>query len=156
MLCPEPQLACLSQPVCATLLASQKPATTRDLPLSNDVIWKAQQDDPHIRELYQSILQKGEVVVNASTKFTILEDMVYRVVTMPHKTIYQLYIPEPCRRHLLHGFHEDPLAGHIGRYKTYKTMQSLVYWPGLSLEVREHVRNCHVCRPVTITNFAGR
>ncbi len=113
-----------SQPICAT----------KELPISDEVIWKAQQEDPHIQELYQSILKKGDIVVNASTKFIILEDMVYGVVTMSHKTIYQLYIPEPCRLQLLHSFYEDPLTGH------------LVYWPRLSLEARDHVRSCQVCQ----------
>lgn len=136
----------LHQPICATLLATQKSNPVKDLPISDDVIWKAQQDDPYVQELYQSILEKGEVAVNASTKFTILEGMVYRVVKMTHKTIYKLYIPEPCRHQLLQRFHEDPLAGHLGRYKTYKRMQSLLYWPRLSLDVKNYVRNCHVCQ----------
>lgn len=76
----------LSQPICTTMLANKKTFPVRDLPISDEVIWKAQQEDPHIQELYQSILEKGEVVVNAPTKFTILEDMVYRVVKMLHKT----------------------------------------------------------------------
>lgn len=90
----------LFQPICATMLATQKPTTVKELPISDEVIWKAQQEDPHIQELYQSILKKGEVCVNA---YTI-------------------------------NFHEDPLTGH------------LVYWPRLSLEVRDHVRSCQVCQ----------
>lgn len=136
----------LPQTICATMLATQKPSPVKDLPITDEVLWKAQQEDPDIQELYQSILEKGEVIVNVATKFTILENIVYRVVTLSHKTIYQLYIPESCRHQLLHRFHDDPLVGHLGRYKAYKRMQALVYWPSLSLEVRNHVRSCQVCQ----------
>ena len=42
--------------------------------------------------LYQTILEDGEKMVNPTTKLTIIEDKVYRVVQLPHRTLYQMYI----------------------------------------------------------------
>lgn len=91
-------------------------------------------------------MEMGEVIENPTTKFTVLEDKVYRVVQLPHKTVYQVYIPSSLRQQLLHHLHTDPLAGHLGRYKTYKRLQALLYWLKMSMDVREHVRCCQICQ----------
>ncbi len=116
------------------------------LPITDYDIWKAQQTDLDIQNLYEQIVESGEVTVNSSTKFTILEDKVYRVVQFPHKTVYQVYIPKALRSQLLQSLHEDPLAGHLGQFKTCKRLQALVYWPNLNQNVKEFVQNCHICQ----------
>lgn len=74
-----------------------------------------------------------------STIFTIFEDLVYHIVKLAHKTIYQVYISqEPCS-HLLASFHQDPLTSNLGRYKAYRRMQSLVYWVKMNLDVKVFV-----------------
>lgn len=63
-----------------------------------------------------------------------------------HKSLYQIYIPTFLRQQLLHHYHDEPLSGHLGRYKTYKRLQALVYWPIISLDVRDYVQCCQVCQ----------
>lgn len=70
----------------------------------------------------------------------------YRVVQLPHKTLDQIYIPTPLRQQFLCYYHDEPLSGHLGRYKTYKRLQALVYWPKMSLDGREYVQCCQVCQ----------
>lgn len=60
--------------------------------------------------------------------------------------MYQLYIPESLRTQLLRSSHQDPLAGHIRRYKTYRRMKSLVHWPKLSWDAKQFVTDCQVCQ----------
>lgn len=50
--------------------------TYRNLQMTDEDIWKAQQEDSVIQTLYDAIMEKGELVENASTKFTVLEDKV--------------------------------------------------------------------------------
>lgn len=59
---------------------------------------------------------------NSNTCIDIMEDLIYQVVTL-----YPLYIPVSFRNHLLDYFHQDPLFGHLGRHKTYRRLQHLVY-----------------------------
>jgi len=68
---------------CSTALSRKlkvKSEKTEDLPLTDHDIWKAQQTDPDIHQLYEQIVESGEITVTSSTKFSILEDKVYRIV----------------------------------------------------------------------------
>ena len=133
-------------PTCATVLSSKRDSPKEEFPVSDETIWKAQQDDTEIQAIYQKILEDGEQIVNSTTKLTIIEDKVYRVLVLPYRTLYQVYIPIPFRTSLLQHFHEHPIAGHLGRFKTYKRMQSLLYWPNLSLDVKTFTKHCQVCQ----------
>lgn len=53
-------------------------------------------DDPG-----QSVMEEGEVPLKDSARYTILEDQVYRILQRPHKTTYQVLIPESLRPQLL-------------------------------------------------------
>ncbi len=95
---------------------------------------------------YTKGLWKKTVIFNSNTYIGLMRDLIYRVVTLPHKTLYQLYIPASLRKQLLEYFHHDPLSAHLGRHKTYRRLQSLVYWLKLSWDTREHVQKCQVCQ----------
>ncbi|KAI2647959.1 Retrovirus-related Pol polyprotein from transposon 17.6 [Labeo rohita] len=132
---------------CAAVLKPTKkepPATV--FPLTDEEIWRAQQDDQEVQEIYQSILEDGEKIINSVTKLTIIEDKVYRVVQLPHCSLYQVWIPGPLRSRLMSFFHDDPLSGHLGRYKTYRRLQALVYWPKMSQDVKAYVTRCQTCQ----------
>ncbi len=133
-------------PICATMLSNRNDIS-QILQISDEEIWRAQQCDPEIQSLYMTIMDTGQpIVVNATTTFTVLEDKVYRVQKLPYKTIYQIYIPNSLRPKLLQNFHEDPLAGHLGRFKMYKRLQTLVYWPKMNSDVVDCVRCCQQCQ----------
>lgn len=101
---------------------------------SIEAMWKAQQGGN----------ENGKVVISPNISFIVMEDLLYCVITFPHKTIYQLYIPVNFRTHILTYFHQDPLSGHLGRHKTYRRLQHMVYWPKLSLDIGHHVQSCQV------------
>lgn len=91
-------------------------------------------------------METGVVTETPTNKFTILEDKVYRVVELPHKTLYQICVLTSLRHLLLHLYHTYPLVFHLGRFKTYKRLQSLVYWPKMSLDVKTNVQHSQVCQ----------
>lgn len=136
------------EPLVLTCAASMpvKKEDREELPITDDVLWRAQQSDLEIMKVYDEILTSGDMNVGRATRFTIIEDKVFRVVTLPHKTLYQAYVPENLRPQLLEFFHANPLSGHLGRFKTCKRIQALAYWPNLSVEVKKFVQNCHICQ----------
>lgn len=71
-------------------------------------MWKAQQEDSECQALYQKVVENGKVILNSNTSFNIMEDLIYHVVTLPYKTIYQLYIPASFRMELLEYFTKTP------------------------------------------------
>lgn len=133
-------------PVTCAIVLRSKRDTSDQLLVTDENLWKAQQEDPFAQDLYKEITDKGDGVEVHNSHYTILEDKIYRVVKLPHKTIYQVYIPPSLRQQLLHHYHNSPLSGHLGRYKTYKRLQALVYWPKMSMDVRDYVRCCRACQ----------
>lgn len=43
-------------------------------------------------------------------------------------------------------FHDDPLGGHLGCYKTKKKVQQKYYWPKMSSYVTNYIRRCEACQ----------
>ncbi|KAE8297832.1 Retrovirus-related Pol polyprotein from transposon 17.6 Protease [Larimichthys crocea] len=131
-------------PVYATVM-SAPPKPSKELPISIEALWRRQQEDPECQVLYQQVVEMGQDN-DTNPAYIIMDDLLYRCITLPYKTIYQLYIPPSFRSQLLDYFHQDPLSGHLGRHKTYRRLQHLVFWPKLSWDVREHVKNCATCQ----------
>ena len=38
-------------------------------------------------------MESGEKAINDTTKLTIIEDKVYRILRLPHRTLYQVFVP---------------------------------------------------------------
>ena len=63
----------------------------------------------------------------------------------------RLFVPDyaDLKAELLRACHEDPVAGHPGRSKTYELLSREYYWPGMYSLVKKWVQNCHTCRRST-------
>lgn len=72
-----------------------------ELPITIEAVWQAQQKDLECQALYQKVGETGKITINSNTYIGIMEDLIYRVVTLPYKILYQLYIPASFRKHLL-------------------------------------------------------
>ena len=62
------------------------------------------------------------------------------------ETVMQLVLPRSCRQRVLELAHSIPLAGHLGRKKTYARLAQRFYWPSMSRDVVEYVRSCEACQ----------
>jgi hypothetical protein len=63
----------------------------------------------------------------------------------------RLYVPanEELHAELLRLYHASPVAGHMGRARTYEILSREYYWPGMLSYVERWVRNCHTCKRTT-------
>ncbi len=77
----------------AVLKTTKEETSAAIFPLMDEEVWRAQQDENLEQQIYQSILEDGEKIINSSTKLTIIEDKVYRVVQLPNRSLYQVWIP---------------------------------------------------------------
>lgn len=68
----------------------------------------------------------------------------------------RLYVPECPELHaeLLRMYHESPVAGHMGRARTYESLSREYYWPGMLDYVERWVQNCHSCKRTTASREA--
>ena len=60
----------------------------------------------------------------------------------------RLYIPDSpnLKAALLRRCHDDPVAGHPGRARTYDILSREFYWPGMLRYASQWVQKCHTCR----------
>ena len=47
---------------------------------------------------------------------------------------------------LLKEYHDSPMGGHAGDYKTYQRIAADWFWPGIRKDVTKHVLECAVCQ----------
>lgn len=66
--------------VASTLSGKGEPR--KHISLSDEDIWRANQNDAKIQKIYHAKIDDGNLTVTEATKFTILEDKVYRVLQL--------------------------------------------------------------------------
>jgi hypothetical protein len=59
---------------------------------------------------------------------------------------WKLCVPKPARAAVLRECHNHPTAGHLGIGKTTARLALRYYWPGMSREAAQYVRNCPSCQ----------
>lgn len=59
---------------------------------------------------------------------------------------WKLVIPKEARGQVLYECHDDPKSAHLGVQKTIDRVLDRYYWPGLSKDVKNYVRDCRTCR----------
>ena len=62
------------------------------------------------------------------------------------ETMVQLILPKDCRQGALELAQSIPLAGHLGRKKTYARLTQRFYWPSMNRDVVEFCRRCEACQ----------
>lgn len=58
------------------------------------------------------------------------------------------------KTHIFKWLHDSAVGGHSGRDATLHRIKSLFFWPKMSLEVQNYVRNCSVCQKNKYENVA--
>ena len=53
---------------------------------------------------------------------------------------------EDRKRQILYEFHDSPVGSHRGMNKTYSAIMSQYFWPNISREVEEYVKQCRSCQ----------
>lgn len=124
--------------------------------LGNDVdIEILQSEDKAIKTVRDLMLTSGErhTIVTPDKELDILTKQ-WSVLEIKNSVLYrkwenddksvtlQLIIPKLMRKEIMIQLHNSRLAGHLGRQKTLKKIQSQFYWPGVSTDVRRWCQNC--------------
>ena len=63
----------------------------------------------------------------------------------------RLVVPRSQRAAVIRALHDDQLAGHTGSRRTLRRVQERYFWPGLTKDVKQHVKACLVCCTVKDT-----
>lgn len=61
------------------------------------------------------------------------------------KDYWKRVVPKEQRNSILQKYHDDPLAGHSGVFKTFMRIASQYYWPKLKADIARYIKTCKVC-----------
>lgn len=103
--------------------------------VSFEKFWPGIREDPFIQQLIEAIdnnqAPKGYAVNNNIVMYK------GRIV-LPPKSILVT--------DLLREYHDTPLGGHSGDFKTYQRLAQEWFWPGMRKRVQQYVQACSVCQ----------
>lgn len=70
----------------------------------------------------------------------------------------RIWVPtlEPLRTRIIQEAHDSPITGHPGRDETYRVIARRWFWPNLSNDVRQFIRNCDVCGDAIVWRSKSR
>ena len=100
---------------------------------------------------YQTMLRRVEEKLNRFPQWRVEDGLLYKYAKshsfglLGEQDNWKLVVPKDCRRTLLHQYHDDPRAGHLGRYKVYWRLRERYIWPKMHIDVGRYVRSCQVC-----------
>jgi hypothetical protein len=110
-------------------------AVLQGLPLLYTLLEDAQKKDPWCKSVVEN-LKNGEVNKH---KFTVNNKL---LCYYPKGVKARRYaVPELLRPMLLKYFHDSPILGHLGAFKTWKKLM-----PQLKNEVFQYVKQCDLCQ----------
>ena len=52
----------------------------------------------------------------------------------------------PHKEAVIHEFHNTPMGGHSGMFRTYKRIAPSFYWVGMKKDIRDYIRCCDTCQ----------
>lgn len=71
-------------------------------------------------------------------------------------TIWKLWVPEAMRLPLIKSAHLPPMAAHCGIGKTLERLKRFFYWPGITVDVRNTIKECETCSETKAPNITLR
>ena len=124
------------------------------LPLTIRGIQAGYLTSPFFKDIYQFLAQnkppsKRNVigkVENSSERFILLDSLLFKLITVPHKEKALLAIPEVCADRIITLYHATLFAGHQGVIKTYLTISDKFFIPNLMHYLRSFLKACHICQ----------
>ena len=148
------------QEVCQEEAVGARPAR---LATTNVIDWKQEQkEDPvlyqvvkHLRaphEMFKAALHKVLDKKATTAYVNVKEQLLIKNGLLYHKTqqgpadeiVFQFIVPQRHRSATLDGCHQE--AAHQGQCRSTTLMQECFWWPGMTRDLRNHIKKCGRCR----------
>ena len=134
------------------------------LPVTIKVIQAGYLTSPYFKDLYLYLAQnklsskKSTIckVENLAERFILLDSLLFKLVTTPHKETVLLAVPEMCADKIITLYHTSLFVGHQDVVKTYLTISDKFFIPGLAHYVRSYIKGCHTCQIVRADKLPTR
>ncbi|GFX95413.1 hypothetical protein TNCV_3684651 [Trichonephila clavipes] len=130
---------------------------------SREQFIKEQREDPELGHIYRYLENPDDGSVNAticeswSQDFKLINGLLFYAKYFSNLGELRVYIPGSLRKDIMKEFHDLPLAGHLGKRKTYLKLRDTCYFPFMRKYIFEYVSTCDRCQSLTIKTLpAGR
>ncbi len=102
-------------------------------------------EEESIEEALERILPNNEVYKKIAAKTLINPNFQLQKNLLFHKNA--IYVPDDqgIKLRILQNFHDNKLAGHFGRRKTYELVKRYYFWPGMKRYIANYVSTCDQC-----------
>uniref|UniRef100_H2ZTY8 Gypsy retrotransposon integrase-like protein 1 n=1 Tax=Latimeria chalumnae TaxID=7897 RepID=H2ZTY8_LATCH len=115
--------------------------------------WDRIHEDQSKDATVQSILiylttpdMKDETILGQNPEnYCVVDGLVYRKPSIELNNL-KLFVPEALRIDIMKLYHDYPLAGHLGRTKTFHRINAVAYWPRMRKDIETYVKNCRICQ----------
>ncbi|GFV98118.1 transposon Tf2-9 polyprotein [Trichonephila clavipes] len=120
--------------------------------LTTDQLIEEQKTGPELGHIYRYLENPEDSSVNAaicenwSRDFRLVEGLLFYAKYATSLGEMQVYIPKSLRNEIMREFHDKPLAGHFGRFKTYHKIRDVCYFPYMRKFTDQYVSRCHMCQ----------
>ncbi|GFW80612.1 retrovirus-related Pol polyprotein from transposon 297 [Trichonephila clavipes] len=111
-------------------------AALRALALSSrEQLIQEQREDPELGHIYRYLENLDDGSVNAtvcegwSQDFKLIDGLLFYAKYCTTIGELRVYIPQSLREAIMHEFQDPPLAGHLGKKKTYLKIHDTCYFP---------------------------
>ncbi|GFU37431.1 retrovirus-related Pol polyprotein from transposon 297 [Trichonephila clavipes] len=131
---------------------------------SREQFIKEQKEDPELGHIYRYLENPDDGSVNAticeswSQDFKLINGLLFYAKYFSTLGELRVYIPGSLRKDIMKEFHDLPLAGHLGKRKTYLKLRDTCYFPFMRKYIFEYVSTCDRCQKFNYKNAlpAGR
>ncbi|GFW73665.1 retrovirus-related Pol polyprotein from transposon 17.6 [Trichonephila clavipes] len=131
---------------------------------SREQFIKEQKEDPELGHIYRYLENPDDGSVNAtvceswSQDFKLINGLLFYAKYFSTLGELRVYIPGSLRKDIMKEFHDLPLAGHLGKRKTYLKLRDTCYFPFMRKYMFEYVSTCDRCQKFNYKNAlpAGR
>jgi transposase InsO family protein len=90
--------------------------------------------------------EDAKTVILTSFNFSIVNGLLYYTGTPKNRDIADLLvIPKTMVAEILHAFHDDIFAGHLGLKRTYAKIKQRYFWHNMYADIKLHCDTCVSC-----------
>ncbi|GFX90489.1 retrovirus-related Pol polyprotein from transposon 412 [Trichonephila clavipes] len=139
-------------------------AALRALALNSRQLIREQREDPELGHIYRYLENPDDGSVNAtvcegwSQDFKLIDGQLFYANYSTTLGELRVYIPRSLCEAIIKEFHDLPLAGYLGKRKTYLKLRDTCYFPYMRKYIFEYVSTCGRCQKFNYKNAlpAGR
>ncbi|GFU72322.1 retrovirus-related Pol polyprotein from transposon 412 [Trichonephila clavipes] len=131
---------------------------------SREQLIREQREDPELGHIYRYLENPDDGSVNAticegwSQNFKLIDGLLFYAKYYTTLEEQRVYSPRLLRETIMQEFYDLPIAGHLGKRKTYLKLCDTCYFPYMRKYIFEYVSTCDRCQKFNYKNAlpAGR